>query len=166
MINSATLHKLLKEIYGVDDKYIIPLNESEWVPTVKDDTVETWLGYRMLSIQPYARAYTEDHYVVIPIASEFRVTFIGEQAEEFACHTMFWDIRRDVVKAFEKYQIQLNYKGRKIYTRPVKEEGLDDRMCWVVEFSCQTYYVEDTGWPLWHLSEDQIKIGGDLRWIK
>lgn len=148
MINSKGLASILYTIYGVP---ATPLNESEWVPTVKNPTISTWIGYRMLEVKPYTRAYVEGRNIIIPVQAKFRVTFVGEQAEEFALHTLLWDMRTDVIRAFEHAEIQLNYESRKVYTRPVKEEGLNDKMCWVVEFDCQSFYVEEADWPLWRI---------------
>lgn len=153
MISGPILRNLLKVIYGVADKYLVPLNESEWVPTAVHDDVGTWIGYRILDLTPLTRAYVQDKYVAIPIRANFRVTFVGKEAELFASHTLLWDVRSDVIKVLEDQAIQLNYQARKIYSKPVYEEGQNDKPCWIVDMACQTTYVEDTGWRLWHLDE-------------
>ena len=141
MIDCTSLRAILKDIYGIEDKYLVPMDESWYVPTYdKTDKVGSWIGYRILSIKPNLRAGYQGTAYSKSIKARFRLAFIGPQAEALALQTLVFDERTDVVQAFERYQIQLNYISREILTYPIKESGLNDSLCWFVDFDCQSFY--------------------------
>ena len=150
MINSKTLRQTLKDIYGIEDKYLVPMDNGWYVPTYdKNDKVGTWIGYRILSIKPNLRAGYAGTSYSKSIKCRFRLSFIGKQAEELALQTLLFDDRLDVVEAFEKCQTQLNYTSRELLTYPIREGGLNDSLCWFVDFDCQSFYSADwegKGW--------------------
>lgn len=150
MIDSDTLRQALKEIYGVEDKYLVPLDTSWYVPTYdKNDKVGTWIGYRILSVKPNVRAGNTGNGYEKSVKCRFRVTFMGPQAEELALQTLLFDERSDVIKAFEKSYTQLNYIAREILTYPIKESGLNNSLCWFVDFDCQSFYKADAHYGRW-----------------
>lgn len=150
MITMPSLRTILKTIYGVDDKYLIPLSQSWFVPTInRDDKIGTWIGYRILNKKPNIRGYQADVMFVIPIQLRFRMAFVGPQAEEFADQTLLWDNRTDVKEAFETCATQLNYNGREIFSYPLKNEGFNDSPSWIVDVSAQTTYEVDTKQKPW-----------------
>lgn len=141
MINSKTLRQALKDIYGVADKYLVPMDNGWYVPTYdKNDKVGTWIGYRILSVKPNVRASIASTEISKSVKCRFRISFVGKQAEELALQTLVFDDRKDVVEAFEKCQTQLNYISREILTYPIREGGLNDSLCWFVDFDCQSFY--------------------------
>jgi hypothetical protein len=141
LINSTTLRKALKDIYGIEDKYLVPLDSGWYVPTYDpNDKVGTWIGYRILSIKPNVRAGYQGTAYSKSIKCRFRLSFVGKQAEDLALQTLLFDERTDVVKAFEECQTQLNYISREILTYPIREGGLNDSLCWFVDIECQSFY--------------------------
>lgn len=141
MINSTTLRQALKDIFGVEDKYLVPMDSGWYVPTYdKNDKVGTWIGYRILSIKPNLRASQQGNAYSKSVKCRFRLSFVGKQAEEIALQTLVFDERIDVVKAFAKSQTQLNYTSRDILTYPIREGGLNDSLCWFVDIECQSFY--------------------------
>lgn len=168
MLNASTLRAALKDIYGVEDRYLVPLSKGWYVPTYdKNDLVGTWIGYRVSSKQPYARGYSQNETTWIrPIKTSFRVSFVGPQAEDLADQTLLWDERTDVQEAFEKHCLaQLNYNARQMFSYPVKEGGLNDGLCWCVDFSAQTFYtttVKREPWGYVIEPYGDIKIQGDV----
>lgn len=143
MLDSQTLRAALQYIYGIDDKHLVPMNEGWFVPTIdKHDKVGTWIGYRCTSVKPYARAYatngSQDYHK--PVKVHFRVSFVGPQAEALALSTLMWDDRTDVQEAFEMCNTQINYNERVLYSYPVKNDGYNDTLCWIVDFTAQTTY--------------------------
>lgn len=151
MINMTTLRSILKRIYGVQDKYLIPLNESWFVPTMDDnDKTGTWIGYKVLNKVRYARAGQSNGNMCVEERITFRLTFVGANAEELADQTMLWENRSDVTDAFTDIgNAEINYDNRSIYTYPVRNKGLNDKLCWIVDMKCQTVYTEDMnkgGW--------------------
>lgn len=150
MLNTDILRSIIKEIYGVDDKYIVPIATNWFLPTVdKDDKVGTWIGYRILNKEPYARAWQSGLFMVKPLKMKFRLSFTGPQAEELANQTLLWEDRYDVTVAFERHQIQVNYTTRQLFSYPVRNSGFNDEMCWVVDFDAQTTYEVDTKQKPW-----------------
>ena len=162
MLNAKSLRTALKEIFGVDDKYLVPLDEGWYVPTYdKEDTVGTWIGYRVLSKSPNLRAYQERDRWIRSLKASFRISFVGLQAEELADMTLLWDNRTDVQTAFEKYcNAQLDYNRRAQFSYPIKNGGLNDNLCWCVDFACHAFYVIEANYELWHLKE--VNLGGKI----
>jgi hypothetical protein len=154
LINSTTLRAALKKIYGIEDKYLVPLDKGWYVPTFdKEDKIGTWIGYRVLMVKPNLRAgYTGTSYTK-SVQCRFRLAFVGKQAEELALQTLLFDDRSDVVSAFEECQTQLNYTSRQLLTYPVREAGLNDSLCWFVDFDCQSFYAYDIKYKPWNENE-------------
>lgn len=150
MLDSNALRQALTDIYGVDDKYIVPMDAGWYVPTYdKSNTVGTWIGYRILEVKPNVRAgYTGSSYNK-SVKIRFRLSFIGKQAEELALQTLLFDDRQDVVEAFEKSQTQLNYVDREVLTYPVREGGLNDNLVWFTDIDCQSFYSADVIYENW-----------------
>ena len=157
MINMTTLRSILKQIYGVEDKYLIPLNESWFVPTIdEDDKTGTWIGYKILSKVRYARAGQSNGYMCVEERITFRLTFVGANAEELADQTMLWEDRGDVTDAFTDLgNAEINYDNRVLYTYPVRNKGLNDKLAWIVDMKCQTVYTEDMKHKGWFPKETQ-----------
>ena len=157
MLNTKTLRTTLKEIFGVDDKHLVPLDSGWYVPTYdKNDTVGTWIGYRIMSKKPNVRTFTghngEGPTKIKSVKVTFRVSFIGPQAEELCDQTLLWDDRADVTTAFENQSAQINYTDRQIFSYPVKNGGLNDNLCWCVDLSAMTFYEIPAGWKKWNIS--------------
>lgn len=164
MLDSASLRQALKTIYGVADKYLVPLDQGWYVPTYdKNDKVSTWIGYRILEVKPNVRAgYTGASYNK-SVKIRFRLAFIGKQAEDLALQTLLFDDRIDVVKAFEECQTQLNYVSREILTYPVKEGGLNDNLVWFTDIDCQSFYAADVKYSDWAVDTEPPP---NTSWIK
>lgn len=164
MLDSVALRQALKDIYGIADKYLVPLDSGWYIPNYdKNDKVSTWIGYRILSVKPNVRAgYTGASYVK-SVKIRFRLSFVGKQAEELALQTLLFDDRLDVVKAFEKSQTQLNYISRDILTYPIKEGGLNDNLVWFTDIECQSFYAVDITYGDWAIGTEPPP---DTSWIK
>ena len=150
MLNGKSFRKVLKQIYGVEDKYLVPMNHDWFMPTIDpEDKIGTWIGYRILNKKPYARTFQSGVYVLKPIKLRLRMTFVGPQAEEFADQTLFWDDRTDVIQAFENYRAQINYDSREEFSYPVRNSGYNDMEAWIVDVSVQTHHQVDTKQVPW-----------------
>lgn len=150
MLNAKILRQTLKEIFGVEDKYLVPISTNWFLPTTDpEDHVGTWIGYRILSKKPYARAYQQQRDMVKQIKVSFRLSFVGPQAEELADKVLLWEDRTDVTDAFEKSESQINYADRTAFTYPVRNGGYNDDMAWIVDLSAQTSYIVDTKQQPW-----------------
>lgn len=150
MLNATTLRSILKEIYGIDDKYLVPISTNWFLPTTDpDDKVGTWIGYRIISKKPYVRAYQGNTMMTKPVRVTFRLSFVGPQAEELADQVLLWEDRKDVTEAFEREQAQINYTDRVSFTYPVRNGGYNDDLAWIVDLSAQTSYEVDTKQVPW-----------------
>ena len=150
MINNKILRDILKEIFGIEDKYLVPISTNWFIPTTDpEDHTSTWIGYRTISKKPYIRAAQYGSDMVKPVRVQFRLTFVGPQAEELADQVLLWEDRRDVTEAFEKHKAQINYQDRVMFSYPVRNGGYNDEMCWVVDLSAQTSYEVDTKQVPW-----------------
>ncbi len=166
MLNSSTLRQALKEIFGIEDKYLVPLDEGWYVPTYdKEDKVGTWAGYRVMSKVPNVRTFTgrndEGPTKIKSIKVSFRLSFIGPQAEDLAEQLLLWDDRKDVQTAFEKYCVaQINYNKRQQFSYPVKQGGLNDNLCWVTDFETHSFIEVSAGYKPWNLKG--ATLGGNI----
>lgn len=150
MLDAEILRNILKDIYGVEDKFLVPISTNWFIPTVDpDEKIGTFIGYRVISKEPLIRAYQKDVHMVKSVRVSFRLTFVGPQAEQFADQTLLWDERTDVIKAFEKYKAQINYKSRTSFSYPVRNGGFNDSLAWIVDMSAQTFYEADTKQQPW-----------------
>ena len=150
MLNAKILRATLKEIFGIEDKYLVPISTNWFLPTTDpEDHVGTWIGYRIISKKPYVRAYQAGTVKTKPIRVQFRITFVGPQAEELADQVLLWEDRTDVSEAFEESMTQINYTDRTSFTYPVRNGGYNDELAWVVDLSAQTSYEVDTKQVPW-----------------
>lgn len=150
MLNAESLRTVLKEIFGIEDKYLVPISTNWFLPTVDpNDKVGTWIGYRIQSKKPTQRAYQRGVMYVKPIKVSFRLSFVGKQAEELADQVLMWEDRKDVTRAFESVKAQINYTDRQSFSYPVRNGGFNDELCWIVDLSAQTFYEVDTKQKPW-----------------
>ena len=150
MLDAEILRSTLKEIFGIDDKYLVPISMNWFIPTTDaEDKVHTWIGYRILSKRPYVRAAQYGKDMTKPIKVDFRLTFVGPRAERLADQVLLWEDRTDVIQAFEKSLSQINYVDRVSFTYPVRNGGYNDGMAWIVDMSAQTSYTVDTKQVPW-----------------
>lgn len=150
MIDTPSLRAILKDIYGIGNRYLAPISTNWFVPTIDPkEKVGTWIGYRITKSEPYIRAYINDRTNVVPFRVTFRLSFVGPQSEAMALDTLVWHTRSDVVQAFEKYQAQLNYTDRDIFSYPLRLEGYNDQLAWVTDITAQTFYESQTNWRPW-----------------
>lgn len=150
MLDAKILRAALKEIFGIEDKYLVPISTNWFLPTTdSNDKVHTWIGYRIISKKPYVRAAQYGKDMVKPVKVAFRITFVGPQAEELADKVLLWEDRTDVTEAFEKSQTQINYTDRTSFTYPVRNGGYNDDLAWIVDLSAQTSYEVDTKQVPW-----------------
>lgn len=169
---------MLLQIFGIPEQYLVHLIGDYLIPRADlDAPTSNWIGYRVLSKRPYARAYgtSNNGYITIPLRLRFRLVFVGPQAEDFADSTMFWDDRADVKRIFDTYGAQMNYIDREIYSRVVRNKGFNDEIAWVVDINCQMNYTIDIRKPLWTdkttfeilnpLRELPKAEGGDTTWV-
>lgn len=150
MLDATSLRSVLKEIFGIEDKYLVPISTNWFVPTVDpEDKTGSWIGYRILNKRPTMRAYQHGTKMVKPIRVSFRISFVGKQAEELADQVLLWEDRTDVTEAFDSIKAQINYQDRQAFSYPIRNGGFNDELCWIVDLSAQTFYEVDTKQEPW-----------------
>lgn len=150
MLNASSLRSILKDIYGVEDKYLVPISTNWFIPTIDpEDKIGTWIGYRILRKKPVLRAYQSGRNMVKSIKVSFRISFVGPDAETLADQVLLWEDRTDVTEAFAKQQAEVNYTDRTSFTYPVRNGGFNDSMAWIVDLTAQTFYEVDTKQNPW-----------------
>lgn len=151
MITSGSLKIALQKIFFGDDetkyKYIVPIKGGFFVPTISDpsDHNSTWVGYRVLEMYPRTHMYRPSQAEVVKqMQVDFRIVSLGPNAEEFISSTLLWENRVDVKDAFEKGQdAQIMYNRRRVYTRPIHQDGLADDLLWVTDMNAMTGIKQD-----------------------
>ena len=137
MLDSNTLRQIIKEIYQFDDDFIVPITTNWFVPDINlNEKPGTYIGYRILSKKNYFAANKEDELKV-----SFRLTFIGENAEQMADKVHFWKDMKEVKKIFEKYKVQMDYSDLVAFTYPEKQNKSE--MSWILDMSCYSDYGQD-----------------------
>lgn len=150
MLNAESLRKVLKDIFGIEDKYLVPISTNWFLPTTDpEDKTGTWIGYRIQSKRPIIRAYQYGVMYEKPIKVSFRLSFVGRQAEELADQVLLWEDRKDVTEAFESVKAQINYTDRQAFSYPIRNGGFNDELCWIVDLTAQTFYEVDTKQKPW-----------------
>lgn len=150
MLDASSLRDILIQVYGVDEKYIVPISTNWFVPTLDpEEKIGTWIGYRVISKRPLVRAYQSGVYMEKSIRVEFRLSFVGPEAEKLADQTLMWDDRTDIQEIFGKHKAQINYRDRTSFSYPVRNGGFNDGMAWIVDMSAQTFYEVDTKQKPW-----------------
>lgn len=150
MLKAESLRQVLKEIFDIEDKYLVPISTNWFLPTVDpEDKVGTWIGYRILSKKPVTRAFQQGVMYEKPVKVSFRLSFVGRQAEDLCDQVLLWEDRKDVTDAFAKHKAQVNYNDRQSFSYPVRNGGFNDDLCWIVDLSAQTFYEVDTKQQPW-----------------
>lgn len=150
LLNATTLRTTLKEIFGIEDKYLVSISTNWFVPTTDpEDKTGSWIGYRILNKRPTMRAYQNGTKMIKPIKVSFRISFVGKQAEELSDQVLLWEDRSDVTEAFNKVNAQINYQDRQAFSYPIRNGGFNDELCWIVDLSAQTFFEVDTKQVPW-----------------
>lgn len=136
-------------------KYLIYMSDAQYAPPInRDDKTGSWIGYRFMDKQRYARAWQEQigpHiYQCVPLRFTLRLAFVGKQAEELADTTFTWEDRDDVKRAFESRGFQVAYSNRELYTYAVKQEGFNDIISWITDVSGMGVIKIDTNIRPWY----------------
>lgn len=137
MLDSKTLRQIIKEIFQFDDDFIVPISSNWFLPDINlDENPGTYIGYRILSKKKYSSENKEDELKV-----SFRLTFVGENAEQMADRVHFWKDMKEVQKVFSTYKIQFNYSDLVSFTYPVRNNNCE--MSWILDMSCYSDYLQD-----------------------
>ena len=156
MITASSLKTALDTVFfGADAtkyKYIVPIKGGFFIPAIADpdDHTSTWIGYRLLEINPRVHALRTPEEFIKHVRVDFRLVSMGPNAEEFITSTLLWEDRLDVKDAFEVVQgAQVMYDQRRIYTKPVQQEGFSDDLVWVTDMHAMTSIRQEIPQSRW-----------------
>lgn len=142
MLDSNTLRNIIKEIFNLDDSYIIPITTNWFIPDVdfsNDNAI--YIGYRIISSHKVSAENEYNKTNKSYIRTTFRLTFVGNNAEKYASQIHFWDDMKDIRKIFEKYKVQIDYDDIHSFSYPVKNQKFE--MSWIFDMVAKTDYQED-----------------------
>lgn len=153
MITGDGLKESLNAIFfgSIDySDYIVPLSGYSFAPTVdRELDIPSWIGYRILDHKPNVRTFAGEDIKITNLTTRFRLGFLGPQAEDMATSTIWWDERLDVKEEFEKMNAQIFYTERRIYTHIFQQEGFNDILIWVVDFTAANFASVPTEYRPW-----------------
>lgn len=149
-MNIIDLRNCLKEIWEVDDRHLVEMSTSLYVPTIdRNDKVGTWIGYRFLKKEKYLQSYKQGNQLCVPTRVIVRQVFVGPHAEELADGMLTWSDRLDVATIFEKIQAQIMYTGLEVFAYSLRNEGFNDGVAWVCDLPIQTIVGIDMNYTPW-----------------
>lgn len=141
MLDTATLRKIIKEIYNLDDDCIKTISTNWFIPEIPTDNPEIIIGYRITSKRKISAENSFNKERRDCIESSFRLSFVGEKAEQFADQIHFWQDNKDVIKIFDKYKIKINFHNMTNFTYPIKD-GICE-VAWIFDMSACSDYHSD-----------------------
>ena len=168
MITQTTLRTILKTIFQVDEKYIVPKQGNWWNP---QDSLNsgTWIAYLIRNSSPTATAFMQtgtlptggigSELATSYTISDIELQIVGKDAEMIANSIQLWLTRPDIVDLFDSYHAQLCADGLGDWTASVfSQEGLNTNIAFNTRFRVQwANMINISGTKL-----DTVNITGDL----
>ena len=144
MLNSKILRQLIKDIYNLDDDFIVPISSNWFIPEINlDEKPGTYIGYRIISKRNcYAETLNNKHKKDY-IKTGFRLCFVGPESEALKEQVHFWKDNQNVNKLFSFHKLVLNYTDMTSFTYPVRNEKGYQEMAWIIDMSCNSDYFQD-----------------------
>lgn len=140
-MTQESLRTVLSTIFGVDQKYIVPLQDNWWNPQEMDPTIGTWVAYRIENADPKTIPLLEnDDSLTGPKVVSFKrkrimLQFVGTMAETLADSISAWLLRQDVLDAFDAASCQLFSTGLGKYdVSPFIQDGLNSVLAYNTRF--------------------------------
>lgn len=136
MLTLQILHQIIKEIYALDDKYIVPISSNWFVPNVElDSEPATYIGYRILNKKMITSGSSEE---TGRMDIRFRLSYIGKNAEFLSDQVHFWNYDSKICKIFASHNLKVRFDSS--FSYPM--QGTDE-MCWIVDFDAYSDFSED-----------------------
>ena len=136
MLTETNLKEILKTLFSIDDEHVLPITTNWFVPEIKSGTNEDTIGYRIQSKsirEEKGRKY---------LRTSFRLSFVGEHAEELSQEVLLWQCNEKVDALFEKYNIQIDYSGMVVFSYPIKDSN---KIAWIVDLSTKSFLDKEEG---------------------
>lgn len=136
MMTETNLKEILKTLFSIDDEHLVPITTNWFVPEIKPGTNEDTIGYRVQSKslrEEKGRKY---------LRSNFRLSFVGEHAEELSQEVLLWQCDEKSDSLFEKYNIQIDYSGIAVFSYPIKDSN---KIAWIADLSAKSFIDNEKG---------------------
>lgn len=144
MLTSNLLRQLIKDIYNLEDEFIIPISSNWFLPDVNlIEKPGTYIGYRIISKKNRFAEDNDDKQSLDSIKVSFRLCFIGIQAEELVDQIHFWKVNHNIQKLFASYKLILNYSDMTIFSYPMRIENSPAETVWICDMSCCSNFYQD-----------------------
>ena len=137
ILDSKSLHDILKEIFKVDDEHIVFMAHGTYVPQVEKENMgnETYIGYRIMTKRVDSQKEISASQMQVYLKISFRIAFAGPDAEKFINQVLFWKYNPLVKDCFKKYHTTINFDNASVFS--YSEKNLD---VWDVDFSAESVY--------------------------
>lgn len=136
MMTETNLKEILKALFSIDDEHLLPITTNWFIPEIKPGMNDDTIGYRVQS-----KSLREDNGKKY-LKANFRLSFVGEHAEELSQEVLLWQCNEKTNSLFEKYNIQIDYPGIVVFSYPVKE---GNKIAWIVDLSAKSFLNKEEG---------------------
>ena len=136
MMTETNLKEILKTLFSLDDEHLLPITTNWFVPEIKSRTNEDTIGYRIQSKsirEEKGRKY---------LRASFRLSFVGEHAEELSQEVLLWQCDEKADGLFEKDNVQIDYSGMSVFSYPIKDSN---KIAWIVDLSTKSFLDKEEG---------------------
>jgi len=130
MMTESNLKEVLKTLFSIDDEHLLPITTNWFVPEIKPGTNEDTIGYRIQS-----KSIREEKGRKF-LRANFRISFVGEHAEELSQEVLLWQCDEKADALFEKYNVQIDYSGMSTFSYPIKDSN---KIAWIVDLSTNSF---------------------------
>lgn len=140
MLNTLTLKKMLVMIFGMSEEQVVPITTNWFLPDVCFDNLKDVIGYRILS-KSFRSSEVVNNFYESGIdqinnkknkyfRTEFRLSFVGEQAEQLSERVLLWEEDYKIREMFEAINVELDLSSASLFTYPMKS---GNKMAWIVD---------------------------------
>lgn len=136
MMTESNLKEVLKTLFSIDDEHLLQITTNWFVPEIKPGTNEDTIGYRIQS-----KSIREEKGRKF-LRANFRISFVGEHAEELSQEVLLWQCDEKADGLFEKYNVQIDYSGMSVFSYPIKDSN---KIAWIVDLSTKSFLDKEEG---------------------
>jgi hypothetical protein len=154
-LDQTNLRIILKNIFQVDEKYIIPLQGNWFNPQnilSKNEKPSTWIAFRIRSNKPTTEPFSSLELVTINEqvvkqnwVNQYKIAiidlqFVGSKAEKLANGISLWIKRTDVKEQFETVKGKLMSDELSVIPKDFFQEGLNSIISYNVQIKIYWLY--------------------------
>lgn len=142
MLNTQILKEMIIGIFGMSEEQVVPITADWYIPEVNLDEYRDCIGYRILSkclrsseVVNNSNASRIDKLTNKKdkhFRTEFRLSFVGEHAEQLSEQVLLWETDYKIKKMFTRINAELDFSGITLFTYPMKS---GNSIAWIVDMS-------------------------------